>query len=425
MDFAFAITEIILPSKAEVLNNKGTQLMQRGQFKSAIAFFRKAVSLDPTNLPMRTNLAVGLIKIPGCEQESRTILNEIVEIDSGNFTALHALGVLAECEGDHKSALAYFIKCQTITGPDSNRLGFDFDVATSLIQDGQWIEGWKQYECRRKWKPERTFDTLKTWDGTKDKKIYCWAEQGFGDTLQFSRYIPWLVSQSERVAFAVPACMYEIFQPFNEICDVFALEQGTPLDADYEIPLMSLPYLYGEEIPKDPELIQKTGNKFNFAFDKKTLNVGVAWAAGAHSIREIDRRVHLEDLVQLAGDSTRKLFSIQGDNRVSMIYELGIQQLIQDMTPVIEGDWCATRDLLRGLDAVVTTDSAVAHLAAIMKKPTIMLLCRMDNWRWQYDWYPTLTILRQSKRNCWDAELRQADVLLDKIALSIQTSEAA
>lgn len=400
---------------AEILNNKGTQLMHKGRFKAALAFFRRAVSIDPVNIAMRTNLAVALVKIPGRELEAGVILQDILKAEPNNYTALHALGVLAECVGDHESALHNFQLCKVAAGEKSLSLGYDFDIATSLIQTGEWLEGWKQYDCRRKWKPEKAFDVLKTWDGTEQKRIFCWAEQGFGDTLQFSRYLPWLVSKSARVLFGVPACMYELFSPFSEICDISPLEAGIPADADYEIPIMSLPYLYGKDIPEDIGILNKPPVKFEFNMPKDTFNIGVAWAAGAHSIREIDRRIPVEELAQLAGDSKRKLFALQGDDRVSAIYELGLQQLIQEMTPILEGDWTATRDLIRSLDAIVTTDTAIAHLAAILKKPVIMLLCPMDNWRWNYNWYPTMTILRQSKRGSWDTELRQADQLLDKL----------
>lgn len=408
---------------AEIFNNKGTQLMHKGQAKAALAYFRRAVSLDNNNIPMRTNLAVAMSKLPEYEQEAKELLNEVLQHEPYNHIAMHALGVLAEACGDYEISLGLFKGCKAITGEHSIAHGYDYDIATTLIRLGRWREGWSLYDCRRVWKPIHKFN-IPTWNGELGRKIYCWAEQGFGDMLMFSRYVPWLASQSEKVLLGVPANMFELFFPFTKVCDIAPLEQGIPAVADFEIPLMSLPRLYGERIPQDPNLIASASVKHFFEL-KGEQKIGVAWAAGAGGVKEKERRIPLDDLVQLAGDSRRKLYSLQADGRALNLYELGIQNLIEDMTPHIEGDWSATRDLLRELDVIVTTDTAVAHLAAIMQKPTIMLLGYSDSWRWSYDWYPTMTIFRQTKRNSWIEPLRQADTMLDDLLASSKLRQAS
>ena len=404
---------------AEVLNNKGTQLMKEGKVKPALAFFRRASSIDPSSIAFRTNLGIALSRIPGLEIEAATLLKDVLAADPQNTVACHALGVLADYAGEFEDSLACYQRCQEIAGSDADAMGYSFDVATGLIRSGQWEEGWKAYECRRRWKPEYNFDKFKTWDGTKGKLVYCWAEQGLGDILQFSRYVPWLASQSDRVLFAVPAAMAELFKPFEATCDLCLRESQAPANADFEIPLMSLPLLYGKEIPEDPGLILSAPVKHEFSVDEKQLNVGVCWAASKTAVNLFDRQLDLEEMVQLAGDSSRTLYALQGDSRVGSLFDLGVQKLVQDMTPRIEGDWCATRDLIRKMDAVVTVDTSVAHLAGIMGKPTFLLIANIDTWRWTYNWYPTMTIIRQSKRGSWDAEFRLVDKLLDDLSATI------
>lgn len=399
----------------EVLNNKGTSLVQDNKPKLAVPFFRRAIGLDPDNLSFRTNLGIALSKLPGYEEEAKSILHNVLEKDPTNCITLHALGVLADYNQAYEDSFACYRDCKKLSGDQSITYGYDFDVATSLIRAGKWEEGWKAYECRRQWKPEKTFKDLPTWDGTRGKKVYVWAEQGLGDMLQFSRYVPWVVERSEAVLFAVPAAMFELFQGFTKICDLAPSELNPPRNADYEIPLMSLPTLVGNDIPKDPGLIQGEPNKHLFGIDPCKLNIGLCWAASRLAVRNFNRRIPLEELIQLAGDHRRQFYSLQGDSRVNEIFELGIQKLIFDTTSRIEGDWCVTRDLIRAMDYVVTVDTSVAHLAGIMNKPTFMFVDNIDSWRWSYDWYPSVKVIRRSQRETWEPEIRLVDQLLDGI----------
>jgi Glycosyltransferase family 9 (heptosyltransferase) len=70
-------------------------------------------------------------------------------------------------------------------------------------------------------------------------------------------------------------------------------------------------------------------------------------------------------------------------------------------------DFADAAAVIEQLDMVIAADTAVAHLAAALGKPTWVLLPYAADWRWLLDradspWYPSVRLFRQSSAGDWD-----------------------
>jgi hypothetical protein len=104
------------------------------------------------------------------------------------------------------------------------------------------------------------------------------------------------------------------------------------------------------------------------------------------------RSCTLGPLLRLAEDPRVRLYSVQVGPQSADIANMRARRLVKDMSGLIEGDWSQTAAVLRAMDCVVTTDTAVAHVAATLGVPTLMMVSCYSDWRWgdgeATPWYP-------------------------------------
>jgi tetratricopeptide (TPR) repeat protein len=406
---------------ARKLSNKALSLLNGGKTEKtvALAHLRRAHALVPQDAAIKCNLAVAMTGL-GHYTEASRLLSELVAANKSDLAAWHAYGVLSLVACLPEDAAACFKRCAELDPGDGDML---FNQSLALMQAGHWRTGLAAYEARRFWKPERSFPGLPAWQGETDRHVYVWAEQGVGDTFQFARYLPWLAARSKRVTFALPADLHGIFAGYEEVCDLVTLTADVA-GVDCETSLMSLPFHQGmtaDNVLPDPGLLgsklgaqrpwEPTGN----------LRVGLCWACNPSSMHHRERSVPLAELLTLAQHGGIDLISLQVGKAAEDIVTLGARDLILDVTQDLEGDWAATASMVKSLDFIVTTDTSVAHLAAILEKPTIMLIARRDWWRWGNSgtgtfWYPTMTIIRQETPFSWSREIEQVSALVGKAA---------
>jgi hypothetical protein len=309
--------------------------------------------------------------------------------------------------------LSVLKKCITL---DPTNGTHKFDHSLALMQAGRWLEGWEAYETRKDHKPERLFEGLPRWDGSSGKNIYVWAEQGLGDTFQFARYLPKLREMSPKVILAIPPSLHGVFEGYKDVADILAFNTDAG-DIDCEISLMSLPKFLGptpDNWPQDPGLLGKTVKPMTLSRDFK---VGLCWACGPSSHHHEERSVPFSEMLQLTEHSSASFYSLQVGGDASAITANSAQMVVTDLSPAITDDWAATASAIKALDLVVSTDTAVAHLAAAMGKKTIMLLARRDWWRWGNDgdktpWYPSMTIVRQEAPFSWAKEIKKTSAII-------------
>ena len=277
------------------------------------------------------------------------------------------------------------------------------------------------------------FTDLPLWQGQPldGKRILLHAEQGYGDTLQFCRYIPMVEALGAKVIVDVPVPLVRLMHRFARIEQVITFGRTDVSKIprpDFQCPLMSLPLVFGTELETIPATIpyldvhpiQQTlwREKLLPYADKRMI--GIAWAGNPrkHSaeLSAVDRRRSMapEVLLPLLDAPNTQFFSLQKDAPPH-----GLN--IVDFTPEL-CDFADTAALMMGLDLIISVDTAVVHLAGALGKP-VWLLSRYDNcWRWlkgrsDSPWYPTLRMFRQPTPGDWDSviadvngELRKAGV---------------
>lgn len=391
---------------AQGLNNLANQLIKEDQIATAITLYRRAIVLAPYELRWKANLA-GVLAAEGFVSEAELWVKEVLSVDPDYYFSWSTQGYIEQTYNNFTQAITCFDRAAELAPAHGT---VQFDKAYGYLIDGQWGKGLELYEGRRNWRPERVFH-LPRWDGSPDADVHVWGEQGLGDTINFARYIPWLAGRVRSVTFAVPLSLYTLLQGYSRYCNVVTLEYHQPQGV--EVALMSLPFFAGttpDTVPPDPGVLNVALSDGAFGGNEK--KIGIVWAGNKDHTRNRSRNIPFASMLRLAEDPRLSLYSLQVGARAQDIAAHRAQSLVTDLSGTIEKDWCATAAVLKTLDAVVTADTSVAHLAGALGVPTALLVFVGGDWRWLHTrkdcvWYPSVRLFRQTKPNDWGAPLEE------------------
>lgn len=246
---------------------------------------------------------------------------------------------------------------------------------------------------------------------TKNTEVLVWSEQGFGDTLQFSRYIKLLINLGAKVVLQVQEALVSLFKGCFE-CDVISTKEF--VSAHYQIPMGSLPLLFEttvETIPSDIPYIKvnqkKVGEwrgKLGIEHDK--LNIGIACSGNIKYDLEHGntRPIPLSFFKELGKLSN--LFLIQKELRQRDQELLSAHPEYNNVGALIQS-FEDSAAVVENMDLIITIDTSLAHLAGALGKPAFVLLPWVSDWRWFLNqayspWYPSIQLIRQTKAGEWD-----------------------
>lgn len=260
-----------------------------------------------------------------------------------------------------------------------------FRLANSLLAEGRYGEGWPLYEARRhvsRARVEAPPLPFPEWDGGPVGSLLVWPEQGFGDAIQFSRYLPLLRARGIVVNLVCRPPLLRLLAPLADTAS--PLESGVRIPAsDAWVLIGSLPHRLGSPIPPTA-LPQARGNG---------TGLGVVVRGRPSHFNDANR--------SLPGEIAAELLSLPG---------------AMSLDPADTGakDFADTAAIISDLSAVLSVDTAQAHLAASLGKPTAILLPYLNpDWRWMRDredspWYPSVRLYRQPAPGEWRTPIRQA-----------------
>ncbi|AJC85258.1 hypothetical protein IMC75_02040 [Campylobacter peloridis] len=267
---------------------------------------------------------------------------------------------------------------------------YAFDLAYLLMRVGNFEEGVRMYESRLFYANSQTFSahhynqSLQAFNklGIKafeDKNILVFCEQGFGDTIMYSRCLQKLSQIAKKVLFAPQSAMYRLFK--NSLKDTQILQnfknmkvlKDFPAEFDFAIPICSLPLFCS--ISMDELSTLKTPIKALEKINNKKKKIGIFWFTPSAYDSDIARNLDLDFLLNSLKDLPFELvsFQIQGD--------FNLPKNIENRAKLIK-DWEDTFNHLADIDCVISIDSAIAHLSLALKIPTIVLLAPRFDWRW-------------------------------------------
>jgi tetratricopeptide (TPR) repeat protein len=413
----------LAPNSAEGFNNIGVCLRELGRTSEAVAAYGRAIELNPKFAEAHNNLAVclhDLRDLAGAQREYETA----IELRPDFAEARNNLATVRQARGDLAGAVAAFRQAIEVR-PDF--AGAHYHLSLALLLQGNFAEGWLEHEWR--WQ-SRGFPSRKpelsqpAWDGQEldGKAILIYCEQGFGDSIQFIRYVPMLQARGAHVILWCPPELRKLFVSIKALQLISKLSEAPGFD--YQCALLSLPRVFAtrlETIPATtPYLAADAADvdrwRQKLSTDEANLKIGIAWAGRPTHPNDRQRSIHLETLEPLWSVSGCSYYSLQkGDGPGK---SPGMKPI--DLTVALD-DFAETAALIANLDLVISIDSAVAHLAGALGRPTWVMLPFAPDWRWLLEredspWYPTMRLFRQKKLDDWTDPIARVKAALENLA---------
>ena len=462
---AFRRAVCVRPDLADAHINLANILRKGGALLEAIARGRNAVRLVPTSVLACDNLGAALIGQSGEKDEAREICHRALVLQADGADTLANLGALMLTLDDPNQATTWYrrafdlrtgdpvILCNLGTAllecgrpeaaeacyrdavrdvPDDPEAHWLLSIA--LLTQGKYEEGWTEYEWR--WRRQDSSQQpisnypRPLWAGEPGKggAIFLWPEQGYGDAIQFVRFVPSVVRRGWRVYLAVPKSLHRLFSTMR---DVILVDEGDQLpEFDVHCPLLSLPHALGmtlETIPHGVPYLYVDPRKVA-AWRKRLggrLRVGIVWRGSAPYKRNRQRSISPDLFSRFLDIPGITVVNLQSDADRTEIQALRAPAAFYDAGSNL-GDFADTAALLASLDLVVTVDVYICHLAGAIGVPTWTLIDFAMNWRWlrgraDTPWYPTMRLFTQPTPGDWESVADSVRIELAALARSHRT----
>ncbi|CAB3778446.1 tetratricopeptide repeat protein [Pararobbsia alpina] len=441
---AYELALALTPSDAFCLSQKGNALFKLGRNAEAVSVLARALESKPGDYDALVGMGATLWRM-GRNEEALSFLQAALGVNPRGTAAFNNLGhVMAALKAD-ADAIVMFDRVHELEAdsPLDSRL----TAATCRLRLGNYAEGWRGYETRFSVArhpiiaPEK-YAGAKRWNGEdlNGATLLVTAEQGHGDTVQFSRYMPMLArSVNGRVVFAVQAAVQPLLAPSVAAWApagnlTLASHLGELPHCDFHVPLMSLPLIFGtrvETIPSARKYLsvpQSYREKWRSALPANgKLRIGIAWSGNAAHVNDHNRSMPIAHLAPLLGDASVDWCVIQpGLSPFDQLSLTSVPHVFNAGNHLT--DFADTAALIEILDVVVSVDTSVAHIAGALGKPIWLMLPWAAEWRWFHDrtdspWYPSARLFRQPALGDWEGLVDNVQQALIEFARGKAASE--
>ncbi|HTT83069.1 MAG TPA: glycosyltransferase, partial [Rhizomicrobium sp.] len=310
-----------------------------------------------------------------------------------------------------------------------------WNKALYKLLTGQFAEGWQLHEWRkRKSEPlgDRTFPQP-AWSGREDiagKTLFIHSEQGLGDTIQFCRYAILARARAAQVIFAVPDALEHLLRDLHPSIRIVG-QRAVPPPFDYHITLLSMPLAFQttlDNCPADIPYLRAEPDRvdrWRERLGSEGFKIGICWQGNPKGDVDIGRSFPLQCFERIAAIPNVRLISLQRYTGIEQLAQLPPGMKVETLGSEFDSVPDAFVDsaaVMESLDLVITSDTAMAHLAGALGRPAWVALKRVPDWRWLLDrsdtpWYPTLRLFRQKRRGEWRSVFdAMHDRLLEQLA---------
>ncbi|KWO87116.1 glycosyltransferase 9 family protein [Burkholderia ubonensis] len=413
------------PGAHEVRCNQGTALRFLKRFDEALQSYDAMLANDARFGEAWTHRSSVLQDLHRYDDALRS-LDRALELRPDHAANWLNRGNLHYATGRADDALAAYDRAIAL---DADYVDAHVARASLRLVEGDFARGWAEYEWRLRdpalARHDRAF-AQPSWRGDAPlagRTILIHAEQGFGDTLQFCRYVPHLAAQGARVVLEVPAPLRELVASLQGPAQVIARGESLP-PFDCHCPLPSLPFALRATLPDvprqtpylhaDPQRVRQWTERLG---ESRRPRIGLAWAGNPEHRNDHNRSIDFALLAPLfALDvewiSLQKAVTARDD---ALLANAPVRRCGDEL-----GDFADTAALVRSLDLVISVDSAVAHLAGALGHPVWVLLPDPPEWRWLRDrddsrWYPDARLFRQAVAGRWASVIDAVCAALDRI----------
>ena len=407
------------PGSVAALANRAMAFVKIEQYEKAVLDFTKCTNLDPKKADLFYNRALVYRKLHDNENAIADYTRAI-GLDDSHYQAYNNRAIALRDAKRFDRAINDFDKAITINRDFAE--GY-WNKALTLLRIEKYEDAWPLLEYR--WhthnftSPNRNFDEP-LWLGNETldgKTILIHSEQGLGDSLQFCRYIAMLRDLGCQIYLEVEKPLIGIMRALLPSSCIFEKNSDLP-DFDFHCPMMSLPLAFKtkiETIPcKKPYLSACDSHKVfwqNKLGAKTKPRIGIAWQGNPAHTNDASRSIPLKKIIDYL-TTDFEWFSLQKDISVEDQNIIKTRSKIHHFGQEIDG-FCSTAGLCDALDAVVSVDTSIAHLAGAIGRPVHILLSYNADARWHENrsdspWYPTSVLHRQKINDDWSTVLVSA-----------------
>jgi len=398
---------------ADLWNTRGEVLRHLKQYDAAHKSYERALSLNP-------KLAAATLNICNVLMEQQRLEEALASSEKGlavhpDYAPLHLirgnillhLGRREDSLGSYDAALAI--------DPDYHEA--HYHRGSTLFLTGRFVEGWRDFE-HRWFVPDCGFDRpalrAAQWkgEGLDGQSIVVYSEQGLGDTIQFVRFLPELARRGGKLTFLCHPNLMQLFRPLTADFEMVGSVEGN-CRFDFQCALMSLPLRMNMPIPRaeasylsaEPDLIAHWREKIG----AHGFKIGLCWQGNPKGRIDQGRSIPLEKYEPLASMPGVRLISLQRTHGLDQLGHLPAGMTVETLGEFDTGDdaFVDTAAIMKCLDLVITSDTAIPHLAGALGVPAWVVLKQVPDWRWMLErndspWYRSLRLFRQPAPGDWD-----------------------
>jgi tetratricopeptide (TPR) repeat protein len=404
------------PDCAEFYLSRGNLQADLQRYDAALESFEQAIALNPELAPAYLSSANILMEqqrledaLGWCEKSIAAKPDYAPAILLKGNILLH-LGRRSEAFASFDAAVA--------AGPDYHEAHYHRGSAKLLT--GRFAEGWRDFEHR--WQVadcgfDRPVLQAPEWCGEplKERSIVVYSEQGMGDTIQFARFLPRLVRAGAKLTFLCHANLIRLVRSFARDMEIVpAVEGGRRFD--FQCALMSLPLHLGvglETVPNETPYLfaeDELVAKWRARIKEEGFKIGLCWQGNPAGKIDKGRSIPLEKYGPLAAVPGVRLISLQKNHGLDQLDHLPAGMKVETLGAFDSADnaFVDTAAIMQNLDLVITSDTAIPHLAGALNRPAWVALKEMPDWRWMVErsdspWYKSLRLFRQPAPGDWDA----------------------
>jgi tetratricopeptide (TPR) repeat protein len=368
------------PDVAAAFLNIGNVLMEQHRLEEALAWCEKGIAANPDNAPLRLLRANILLHLGRREDSLKS----------------------------YDAALA--------VNPDYHEA--HYHRGSTLLLTGRFEDGWRDFE-HRWFVPDCGFDRPQLraveWKGEPldGRSIVVYSEQGLGDTIQFARFLPELTKRGANLTFLCHPNLVRLLRPLARDFEIAgSIDGGRRFD--FECALMSLPLRLNMPVPRaeqsylaaEADLIARWRERLG----SHGLKIGLCWQGNPKGRIDEGRSIPLERYRPLGSVPGVRLISLQRTHGLEQLSRLPEGMTVETLGEFDTGDdaFVDTAAIMRCLDLVITSDTAIPHLAGALGVPAWVALKHIPDWRWMLErsdspWYPSLKLFRQVAAGDWDS----------------------
>jgi tetratricopeptide (TPR) repeat protein len=419
---------------AEAFYNRGIVFNELNRLDEALATYEKAIQLKPEYAEAHSNRGNMLNE-----------LNRLEEALASYDKAIEFKRDYAEAHSNRGALLIKFKRLEEALVSYDQAIKFKRDYAEAyfnkslaLLLSGDFGKGFDEYEWR--WKVKKAQLKFKRnysqplWTGKQsllNKTILLWSEQGLGDNLQFCRYTKLVYELGAKVILEVPKPLFKLLKNLEGVSQLVSIGSALP-SFDYQCPILSLPLALNTTIESIPRSIPYISidicrqNLWRERLGNSGFNIAICWQGSTQGKVDIGRSFPVSFFEGIATINGVRLISLQKNEGIEQLISLpaGMKvELLPDDFDSGDNAFLDSAAVLKCVDLVITSDTALTHLSGALGVMTWLPLQYVPDWRWMLDrsdspWYPNHRLFRQKTRGDWTGVFKEMENELKAMVLT-------